>query len=137
LIELDGSSNQQNAEGFWEANIRTLKRKRGETQKYRVVPLHDKAVAVIGVPAAPGPIMGNTTRYAFESAFKKAVRRLGFPRTRIHDLRHTWATRYMEKTGDLYGLMRLGGWKDLKSVDKYQHLTKGRSNAILSLDFGF
>jgi integrase len=78
----------------------------------------------------------DVSRNSLQSAFHDAAVNLGLPRTRIHDLRHTWATRFMERTGDLYALMRLGGWKDLKSVEKYQHLTRGRSKAVLSLNFG-
>jgi len=117
-----------------EATIRTLKRKQGEGQRQRVVPIHRKALEALG-SAGQGPIMA-IPRAAFEKAFRNRIKALGWPRTRLHDLRHTWATRYMESTGDLYGLMRLGGWKDLKSVERYQHLTKGRSEAILGLDFG-
>jgi integrase len=118
-----------------EATIRTLKRKQREGQRMRVIPLHGEVLAALG-PAGIGPVIG-VTRNSFESAYRKTIKRFGWPRTRIHDLRHTWATRLMETTGDLYALMRYGGWKDLQSVERYQHLTKGRSTAILGLDFGF
>lgn len=136
LCALEWQDIRKNEEGTWEANIKTLKRKRGENQRYRVIALHGIVVAALGATGASGPVLGALTRNALSSAYGKAVKQLGLPRTRIHDLRHTWATRFMEKTGDLYGLMRLGGWKDLQSVERYQHLTRGRSNAILGLDFG-
>lgn len=138
LFALTWSDLRQGQDG-WELTVKTLKRKKGEKQRHRIVPLHARAVAAIGAPG-PGRIM-RYTRNGFESSFQntiKAVRKdliKDLPRTRIHDFRHTWATRFMEATGDLYGLMRLGGWKDLKSVERYQHMTRGRSTAILGLDF--
>lgn len=129
LFELSGENCSNK-----EATVRTLKRKKGEGQRHRVIPLHQEALKVIG-EIKPGPVMP-MTRYSFEASFRKRLKPLNLPRTRLHDFRHTWATRYMEATGDLYGLMRLGGWKDLASVERYQHMTKGRSNAMLELNFG-
>jgi integrase len=43
-----------------------------------------------------------------------------------HTLRHTWASWFlMSGAGDLYDLQRLGGWKDIKSVQIYAHLSAG------------
>lgn len=129
LFSLQGEDIRQG-----EVSIKTLKRKKGEGKKFRIVPLHKKALEAIG-DIKPGSLMP-MTRYSFEASYRDHLKPLNLPRTRLHDFRHTWATRFMEVTGDLYGLMRLGGWKDLASVEKYQHMTKGRSTAILSLDFG-
>lgn len=133
LFSLRGENIKKGLDG-WEATIRTLKRRRGEGGRHRVILLHPEALKVIG-DIKPGSVM-QKTRGRFENAFKWHVKALKLPRTRLHDFRHTWATKFMEETGDLYGLMRLGGWKDLKSVERYQHLTRGRSKAILGLDFG-
>lgn len=133
LFGLEWNHIRQGEDGA-EATIKTLKRKQGEGGRHRVVLLHQRAQDALG-EAGAGKVMP-MTRYAFEAEFQTLVKRLKLPRTRFHDFRHTWATRFMEKTGDLYGLMRLGGWKDLKSVERYQHLTRGRSKAILDMDFG-
>jgi integrase len=38
-------------------------------------------------------------------------------------LRKTFATHYLAETGDLYGLMKIGGWKDIKTLQAYVGLT--------------
>lgn len=39
-----------------------------------------------------------------------------------HDCRHTWATWLYGATGDLRGLMELGGWKSERMVMRYTHV---------------
>jgi len=39
-----------------------------------------------------------------------------------HDCRHTWATWHYQANRDLIGLMKLGGWKSLKMVERYAHV---------------
>lgn len=133
LLNLETKDVKQDADGTWELEVHTLKRKQGEGSRIRLVPI--PPAWADRLRARPGKLF-DISRNSLQSCFHDAAKRLGLPRTRIHDLRHTWATRFMEKTGDLYALMRLGGWKDLKSVEKYQHLTRGRSKSILELNFG-
>jgi integrase len=152
LLSARGEDFQKDAqEGFWELKVKTLKRRGKDPEKFRVIPIPDHVAQVLGLPLPPGPVFpglngGPLKVRAFQDIFSNAIQRLNkeakkekkpeIPRTRVHDVRHTWATRFMEVTGDLYGLMRLSGHKDLKSVMKYQHLTRGRAKANLSLDFG-
>jgi len=37
----------------------------------------------------------------------------------IHFLRHSWATNAFEATGDILSVKEMGGWQDIKSVQKY------------------
>jgi len=37
----------------------------------------------------------------------------------IHFLRHSWATNAFEATGDIFAVKEMGGWQDIKSVQKY------------------
>lgn len=106
-----------------------------KTREPRAVPLHPVAKRVMGSSQKKGQVFGGLTVEILESNLRKARKKAGLGRVRFHDLRHTWATRFMEKTGDLFALMHLGGWRSINSVSQYQHLTRGRKEAILSLDF--
>lgn len=68
--------------------------------------------------------------------FTKACQRAKVPHGRphgvtFHGLRHTGATRFMQVPGaTLTDLMAQGGWRDLKSVMRYQHVS-GATRAIV------
>lgn len=115
--------------GHWEAEIYSPK-----THTSRVIPLHPGAVDAMGPTRTSGAVFDLSQDY-FTHSITRAARGAGMGRVRLHDLRHTWATRYMQATGDLFGLMNLGGWRSLKSVAGYQHLTKTRSESINLLKF--
>lgn len=115
--------------GHWEAEIYSPK-----THTSRVIPLHPGAVDALGAPNSTGVVFKMTQSWVTH-AITKAARKANLGRVRLHDLRHTWATRYMQATGDLFGLMTLGGWRSLQSVARYQHLTKTRSESINLLKF--
>jgi integrase len=81
----------------------------------------------------PDTVPARKTRYF------KAVARLGLgearvpkdERVNIHTLRHTWASRLAESSGDLLLLQQLGGWSSLTLVQRYAHLRAGRGAAAL------
>lgn len=68
--------------------------------------------------------------------FRKACQIAKVPHGRphgvtFHGLRHTAATRFMQVPGaTLTDLMAQGGWRDLKSVMRYQHVS-GAARAIV------
>jgi integrase len=53
----------------------------------------------------------------------RACRLAGISGFRVHDWRHDWAARHVMAGTDLYTLMRLGGWTDLRMVQKYAAVT--------------
>jgi len=57
-----------------------------------------------------------------KTAFRGACRRAGNNNFHPHDCRHTFATWHYVQNRDLTALMRLGGWKDIKSVVRYMHV---------------
>lgn len=57
-----------------------------------------------------------------KTAFRGACRRAGITDFHPHDCRHTFATWHYKQNRDLPTLMRLGGWKDIKSVARYVHV---------------
>lgn len=55
--------------------------------------------------------------------FKGAQRRAGIAPLTWHDLRHTWASWHVMAGTSLRSLMELGGWRSIKSVLRYAHLS--------------
>jgi len=64
-------------------------------------------------------------------SFRKAVRQAGISAFRFHDLRHTWASRLAMAGVPLFTIMELGGWKTLKNVQRYAHLSPGHRREAL------
>ena len=85
----------------------------------------------------PGP--GGGFRWGFKTVYYKAVARLGLGGARvpkddrvcIHTLRHTFASRLSEATGDLLLVQQLGGWSSLTLVQRYTRVRAGRAAAAL------
>jgi site-specific recombinase XerC len=48
------------------------------------------------------------------------------PKARFHDLRHEWASRFVEAGGDVRALMEVGGWGSLALVARYSHSNLAR-----------
>lgn len=137
LLALTGQDVKFNpADGLWSIEVKTLKRRRTDPDRFRRVPI--RAAWAEEFRKRPGKIV-TLSRDSLQHTLQTVTDadHLNLGRTRCHDFRHTWATRYMEKFGDLPGLMIYGGWKDLKSVAKYQHLTRARNRAVLEVEFGF
>ena len=74
-------------------------------------------------------------------AFERAVRRLGFPIIRLHDLRHTWATLALAAGVDVKVVSeRLGHASTTITWDIYQHVTPSMASdaaqVVADLIFG-
>jgi site-specific recombinase XerD len=54
-------------------------------------------------------------------AFAKAVAKSGIGHFRFHDLRHSFATRLVQKGIDIYKVSRLLGHKDITTTQRYAH----------------
>jgi len=109
----------------WE-NINYAKRtayltltKNGES---RTVPLSTRAIETL--QALPRSIDGRVLPVNFaalENNFKRARERAGLKDLRIHDLRHTAATRLAEKLPNLLELSAVTGHKSLAMLKRYYH----------------
>jgi integrase len=55
-------------------------------------------------------------------AWRKALRKVGISDFRWHDLRHTWASWHVQNQTPLHALQELGGWSDIRMVQRYAHL---------------
>jgi integrase len=124
LLSLDYKHVRKAQEGV----LATVTGKTGE----RTILLNDEAVKAVGRLKEAGPVF-DTTFDKLQWYLQEARRLTKLGRVRWHDFRHTFATRYMEATGDIFGLMAYGGWKSTTSMKVYQHITRGRSLAILAL----
>jgi integrase len=66
-----------------------------------------------------------------EKTFPAAVQAAKIENFRLHDTRHTFASRLAMEGVDLLTIKELGGWKDVKMVQRYAHLSPGhRQQAI-------
>jgi integrase len=93
--------------------------KNGET---RVVPLSTKAIDTL--QALPRSIDGRVLPINFaalETNFKRARERANLPDLRIHDLRHTAATRLADKLPNILELSAVTGHKSLAMLKRYYH----------------
>jgi site-specific recombinase XerD len=59
-----------------------------------------------------------------EGSFEDLLERAGIQDFRFHDLRHTFASRYMMKGGDLYELAKILGHSNIKMTERYAKLAK-------------
>ncbi|WP_430407349.1 tyrosine-type recombinase/integrase [Hydrogenophaga sp.] len=60
---------------------------------------------------------------ALRAAWKRACRRAGIADLRIHDLRHTAATRMALSTGNVFLVQALTGHKNLKMLERYVNVS--------------
>ncbi len=55
--------------------------------------------------------------------FEKDLKAAGIRRIRFHDLRHTFASHFMMKGGNLYDLQKLMGHSGITTTERYAHLS--------------
>jgi len=91
------------------------------------VPLNDDAIDVLR--GQLGTHMthvftynGRPVKKANTKAWRKALVNAGIENFRWHDLRHTWASWHIQAGTSLHVLQELGGWSDIRMVQKYAHL---------------
>jgi integrase len=70
-----------------------------------------------------------------KTAFNAALRRASIEDFRFHDLRHTFASHFIMRTGDLKALQEILGHADIKTTMRYAHLVKShKKKAVNSLN---
>ncbi len=61
--------------------------------------------------------------------FKEIIKKAGLPEIRFHDLRHTFASTYLEAGGDITVLQQILGHASITvTIDTYSHVTKDMLN---------
>jgi integrase len=99
---------------------------RRERLRARVVNREAANGCVFGTP--DGGFLHNLNRYWYP-----ALGRTGIEDLHFHDLRHTFASRYMMAGGDLYTLQTLLGHKTTQMVQRYAHLSEQHLRAAVEL----
>jgi len=93
---------------------------------FRIIPMNSDLTGVLNRVKRIGTHVfchSDGQRYGnIRTAFEKAVKRAGIPHIRFHDLRHTFATRYMGK-GDVLTLKDILGHKTIEMTMRYAHPT--------------
>ena len=97
----------------------------------RTLPLNSSVFSLLiekdGALDAPGDLVFKTSNKThitlrnLSRAFQKTRDRAGIPGFRFHDLRHTFATRLVQKGVDLYKVQRLLGHKSPTTTQRYAH----------------
>ena len=63
---------------------------------------------------------GKSPRYKLREAFESAFETIGRPDCTFHCLRKSFATHYItEHPNEIYNLMKICGWQDLKTAEMY------------------
>jgi integrase len=94
-----------------------LRDERLKRLRAQVVNRSEAAGYVFGAPQ--GGFLHDLNRYWYP-----ALKRAGIEDLHFHDLRHTFATRYMMARGELYTLQILLGHKTAAMVQRYAHLSR-------------
>lgn len=80
--------------------------------------------------AAPSRLQPSTDHWA-EKDFPEAVAAAKIKDFRLHDTRHTFASRLAMEGVDLLTIKELGGWKTLSMVQRYAHLSPGHQRQAI------
>ena len=75
--------------------------------------------------------LGNTDLHWAEKDFPEAVAAAKIKDFRLHDTRHTFASRLAMEGVDLLTIKELGGWKTLSMVQRYAHLSPGHQRQAI------
>lgn len=107
----------------WDERLLKLRDAKGRS---REVPLTRAAVAILEFLPQGGPddrIFG-LTKEALDAAWSRACQRAGIENLRLHDLRHTAATRHAKRlNGNIFLLQLVTGHKTLSMLKRYVNPT--------------
>jgi len=62
--------------------------------------------------------------------FPEVLKEAGLPKMRFHDLRHTFASHWVMKSGDMFKLQKILGHADQQMVQRYAHLAPEAFDSI-------
>jgi integrase/recombinase XerD len=86
----------------------------------------------------PGPYLfgGQEPYTTFQNFFSAACRRAGLKGIRFHDLRHTFASWWVQRGGNIYQLQKLLGHSSVQVTERYAHLATAELSEIMDTLFG-
>ena len=132
LVRLDWSDVQRDGDD-WRMTVAKSKTRRAAPEK-KTQAIHPSARAVMGEPREAGRVFAVSAGRLGQN-LRRAVLKLKLPRTRLHDLRHTWATHLLQSAPDLRAVMEVGGWASVQAAMLYQHGTPERQRVTLSMRY--
>jgi integrase len=102
------------------------------TMKTRTMPINNTVLELLKYRMKVRPINGSDCVFfnnaenmidagKLKKVFIKAVKDAGITNFRFHDLRHTFATRLVQKGVDLYKVAKLLGHADISTTQRYAH----------------
>ena len=110
---------------------RTILIQKTKTGKPRTLPVNRVALGILEERSKVGSIKNDLVflsangtkfnRHNIKRAFKRSLMRAGIKNFRFHDLRHTFATRLVQKSEDLYKVAKLLGHRNIKMTQRYAH----------------
>ncbi len=99
--------------------------------KPKTIPLNQKAFNVLVKRSKIGNLKNDLVffsirgtkfnRFNVKRDFGKVLKKAGIKNFRFHDLRHTFATRLIQKGEDIYKVAKLLGHRNIKSNQRYAH----------------
>jgi integrase len=63
----------------------------------------------------------------------KSFREAGVNNFRFHDLRHDFCSKLVQKVADLYSVAALAGHKDIKTTQRYAHLSPEKLRSTIQI----
>jgi len=119
---------------------REIRLTKTKTSSPRTVPLSDLALSTL--VGTPRHIISPTVfwhddgqRYStFANIFAVIARRAGVP-FRCHDLRHAFASRFLQATGNIPALQAILGHRSIQMTMRYAHMVTGHLHQAMT-DFG-
>lgn len=116
---------------------RQLHVRRRKTKSRSMIPMTKRAAAALRTIRRRGPyifahpdgsLLGNVRR-----SFDTALKRAGLDRIRWHDLRHTFASRLVQRNANLFEVQELMGHRSLAMTRRYSHLSTQRLRDAVDL----
>lgn len=104
-----------------------------KNNKSRFVPLNDDMIELLSGIARnvdDHVFLGPNAKplKSIKKGFKNALKKAGIANFRFHDLRHTFASHFVMRSGDLPTLKAILGHSSMKMVERYTHLAESHIN---------
>jgi integrase len=105
--------------------LQNIKTRRGASDRFRVVPLHPALAIILKRRRALPQPWPKLTNESLRRWFLEAAKAAGLPTgTRLHDLRHAYASALVSAGVDLYAVSKLLGHRSASMSERYSHLNQ-------------